>query len=173
MGSVAIAQGSELPAIVGMIRSYGDMCQRQALDKMSPVCSREEMSDIITSLIWGGCVDEVVMKELAGLHTTCPDFVTTCPDFVVRCSAQILCLSDSRFAGALRSGLLATALSICAQLGHQEIRIPMNPTNAGVESVLRADALASGIIDQLYKIRLHQDSQSAWVDGTIELPGVG
>ena len=84
IGAVAIAKGSELPAIVGMIRSYKDMCQRQALDKVPSVHSREKLSDIITSLIWGGCVDEVVMKELAELHTTCPDFV-------VSCSALILC----------------------------------------------------------------------------------
>ena len=69
-------------------------------------------------------------------------------------SIDSLFLSDPRFAGALRSGLLATTLSIFAQLGQQEICVPINLRNAGVESV-RADALASGMIDQLYRIRLH------------------
>lgn len=156
IGTVTTVRGSELPAIVGMIRSYGEMCQRQALDKVSSARTRERLSVIITALIWGGCVDETVMKELSELHGTCPEFV-------VRCASMILCLSDSRlagalsdsrFAGALRSGLLATTLSICAQLGLREIQIRVI-RNASLESSIRADALASGIIDDLYKIHMH------------------
>ncbi|EJK59374.1 hypothetical protein THAOC_20415, partial [Thalassiosira oceanica] len=140
VGAVTMAEGSELPAIVGMIRLYGEMCR--ARYKVLDLRSRNELADIIPSLIWSGCVDEIVMSELAVLHDACPEFVA-------RCSSKILFLSgDSCVAGALRSGLFATTLSICAQLGRQDV-------HGGLESVMRADALASGMIDLLYKIRLH------------------
>ncbi|EJK44338.1 hypothetical protein THAOC_37129 [Thalassiosira oceanica] len=142
IGAVAIAKGSELPAIIGMIRSYGYMCQDRDI---STDISRNQLTDIITTLIWGGCVDETVMKELVELRDVCPEFVA-------RCMARIICSSDSRFAGALRSGLFATTLSICAQLGRQDVCFHLFE---GLQSGIPADELASGMIHVLYMLRLH------------------
>ncbi|EJK49737.1 hypothetical protein THAOC_31353, partial [Thalassiosira oceanica] len=153
IGAVAMAKDRELPAIVGMIRCCRDMFKDNAT---STVQIRNMLVDVIISLLTGGCVDEAVMKELAQLHVTCPEFVA-------RCAARILYLSDSRFAGALRSGLLAASLSICAQLGRQDIDISITGALClGLPSgVVCADALASGIIDQLYMLRLHHKTRKA------------
>ncbi|EJK67296.1 hypothetical protein THAOC_11697 [Thalassiosira oceanica] len=153
VGAVAVSRGakdSELPAIVGMIRSYGD----QAASASSTVCSVDELQDTIPKLLWGGCVDELVMRELVKLRDTCPEFVATC-------LAPILCgdqdvLSDSRFAGALRSGLFASALSICRQLRQQDVRIPIARRGGVSPAGVGADVIAAVIVERLYKIRLHR-----------------
>ena len=164
IGAVTIvAKDSELPvaAIVGMIRLYGIFCHDR---DMFTIQVGNELADIISSLLWGGCVDETVMKEVAKLHDTCPVFVA-------RCTVPIFSLGDSCVAEALRSGLLANTLSICAELGRQDIRIstprwgPLgddyydyendDDNTEDLEDEVGADALASGIIDQLYRRRLH------------------
>ncbi|EJK45181.1 hypothetical protein THAOC_36218 [Thalassiosira oceanica] len=116
------------------------MCHGQAVQKDC----LGELAGIILSLLLGGCVDGTVMKELAELHDTCPKFVA-------KCTAQIFRFnfSDARVAGALHSGLLATTLSIECQ------GIPNNFSGDAV----RVDALAPGIIDRLYKIRLHRKTR--------------
>ena len=179
IGTVAIAKDSELPAIVGMIRLCGNIGRRYAGTLSFYLHPCDELKDIIFSLMSGGCVDEFVMKELAGLR----DFY---PKFVARCTARILCehpnvLSDSRFAGALRSGLIATTLSICAELGRKGIRIlaPLRGVLGDdgddaddddddsdkyyddeeeehfLEDEVGAEQLGSEIVHRLYRIRLH------------------
>mmetsp|Transcript_25284 Transcript_25284/g.57027 ORF Transcript_25284/g.57027 Transcript_25284/m.57027 type:complete len:565 (+) Transcript_25284:88-1782(+) len=145
IGAVAMAEGSQLSVIVGMIRSYGYMCQDRDI---STDFSRNKLADIIPSLIRGGCVDETVMKELAKLRDISPEFVA-------RCMVPIICSSDSRFAGALRSGLFATTLSICAQLGRQDICVKLFGGLESGKSGILADELASRMIDVLYMLRLH------------------
>ncbi|EJK49933.1 hypothetical protein THAOC_31137 [Thalassiosira oceanica] len=145
IGAVAMAEGSQLSVIVGMIRSYGYMCQDRDI---STDFSRNKLADIIPSLIRGGCVDETVMKELAELRDISPEFIA-------RCMVPIICSSDSRFAGALRSGLFATTLSICAQLGRQDICVKFFGGLENGKSGIRADELASRMIDVLYMLRLH------------------
>ncbi|EJK69666.1 hypothetical protein THAOC_09049 [Thalassiosira oceanica] len=137
IGTVSVAKDIELSAIARMIRLYREMCHGQAVQKDC----LGKLAGIILSLLLGGCVDGTVMKELAELHETCPKFVA-------KCTAQIFRFnfSDARVAGALHSGLLATTLSIECQ------GIPNNFSGDAV----RAGALAPGIIDRLYKIRLHR-----------------
>ncbi|EJK69668.1 hypothetical protein THAOC_09051 [Thalassiosira oceanica] len=168
IGAVGVAKDSELPAIAGMIRSYGVMCHGQAVQKdrdMPTFHPLDNLADVIQSLLSAGCVDKCVMREMVELRDICPEFVA-------RCTVRILCehlnvLSDSRFAGALRSGLLAATLSICAELGRQGIYI-LAPWRGVLgddeedddddESYYHSEELARGIVDQLYRIRLHHET---------------
>ena len=102
-------------------------------------------------ILIGGCVDEFVINELTKLSR---DFD---PEFVVRIAAPMLCgdsnvLSDSRFDGALRSGLLAATLTTCAKLGQQDIRI-LAPGSGDLGVHECAEVLACRMVDRLYKVR--------------------
>ncbi|EJK49935.1 hypothetical protein THAOC_31139 [Thalassiosira oceanica] len=149
MGTFTIAKDPTVIGMIRLIRLYRDMCHNR---DMTTNRSRTKLTDINSTLIWGDCVDETVMKELADLRDISPEFVARCARAVMILYKHSNVLSDSHFAGALRSGLLTTTLSICAQLGSQDV----NPVIARTDDlVIRADTLAPGIVDRLYKIRLH------------------
>ncbi|EJK77637.1 hypothetical protein THAOC_00517 [Thalassiosira oceanica] len=183
IGAVGVSKDGELPAIVVMIRLCGNMCQlgRRHTGIVPPNRPCDDLKHIILSFISSGCVDEIVMRELSELRDICPEFVA-------RCTARILCenrnvLSDSRFAGALGSGLLTDTLSICAELKRQGIRILAPSGDLGddcsdhsednnsndfifissrdeiVPGDDGAEELASVIVDRLYKIRMHHKTR--------------
>ena len=162
IGAVTASKGSKLPAIVGMIRLLGRYCRTLYATSASSASfgavrrSVDILGATIPKLLCCDCIDEAVMRELTTLHDIHPRFVATC-------IAPILCgdpdvLSDSRFAGALRSGLFATFLSVCAQFRHhqQDVRIPILRRGGPSPHGVGTDVIAAMIIERLYKIRLHR-----------------